>query len=68
MAKESVPFIYLKVGDRIEKVDGMRTEAGTPKSDFNYTYAGKDVFFISHKDYKPRGVAFQQYGGMPVNQ
>jgi hypothetical protein len=65
MASEAVPFIYLKVGSRVEKVDGMRTEKGTPKSDFNYTYQGNDVFFISHKDYKGNKVAFQQYGGMP---
>ena len=65
MVKESVPFIYLKIGPRTEKVDGMRTESGTPKSDFNYTYQGEDVFFISHKDYKGNRVAFQQYGGMP---
>ena len=42
----------------------MRTEKGTPKSDFNYTYQGNDVFFISHKAYGKR-IAFQQYGGMP---
>lgn len=64
IVKEAVPFIYLKIGKRIEKVDGMRTEKGTPKSDFNYTYQGNDVFFISHKAYGKK-IAFQQYGGMP---
>lgn len=62
LAKKDVPFIYLQVGKRIEQVAGMRTETGTPKSDFNFVdLKGKDVFFISHKDKK----GFQQYGGLP---
>ena len=62
LAKHDVPFIYLKVGNRVQPVAGMRTEQGTPKSDFNFVdINGKDMFFISHKDKK----GFQQYGGLP---
>jgi hypothetical protein len=64
--KHGVDYIYLKIGSRIEQVSGMRTEKGTPKSDFNFiNLKGKDVFFISHKKYAGGKIGFQQYGGLP---
>ena len=62
--KENVPFIYLKIGKRIEKVSEIESTPGTPKSDFHMKDpTGKEVFWISHKKGR-KANDFQQYGGM----
>tara|TARA_B100001287_G_scaffold253642_1_gene236468 strand:- start:2143 stop:3147 length:1005 start_codon:yes stop_codon:yes gene_type:complete len=62
--KENVPFIYLKIGKRTEKVSEIASTPGTPKSDFHMMDpTGKEVFWISHKKGR-KANDFQQYGGM----
>ena len=64
LQKENVPFIYLKIGKRIEKVSEIESTPGTPKSDFHMKDpTGKEVFWISHKKGR-KANDFQQYGGM----
>ena len=64
LQKENVPFIYLKIGKRTEKVSEIYSTPGTPKSDFHLTDpSGKEVFWISHKKGR-KANDFQQYGGM----
>lgn len=63
--KETVPYIYLQIGKRTEKVASIESTPGTPKSDFHMMdEAGNEVFWISHKK-GSRANDFQQYGGMP---
>jgi len=65
---ETVPFIYLQIGNRTEKVASIESTPGTPKSDFHMMdETGKEVFWISHKK-GSRANDFQQYGGMPELQ
>lgn len=62
--KETVPFIYLKIGKRTEKVASIESTPGTPKSDFHMMDEnGNEVFWISHKK-GSKANDFQQYGGM----
>lgn len=64
LQKENVPFIYLKIGNRTEKVSEIASTPGTPKSDFHMMDpTGKEVFWISHKKGR-KANDFQQYGGM----
>lgn len=61
---ENVPFIYLKIGKRTEKVSEIASTPGTPKADFHMMDpTGKEVFWISHKKGR-KANDFQQYGGM----
>ena len=63
--EETVPFIYINIGKRTEKVASIESTPGTPKSDFHMMdEAGNEVFWISHKK-GSRANDFQQYGGMP---
>lgn len=63
--KETVPFIYVKIGKKTEKVASIESTPGTPKSDFHFMdETGKEVFWISHKKGR-KANDFQQYGGMP---
>ena len=63
--KETVPFIYIKIGKKTEKVMSIESTPGTPKSDFHFMdETGKEVFWISHKK-GSKANDFQQYGGMP---
>lgn len=62
--KENVPCIYLKIGNRIEKVSEIESTPGTPKADFHMLDPnGNEVFWISHKKGR-KANDFQQYGGM----
>ena len=62
--KENVPFIYIKIGKRIEKVSEIESTPGTPKADFHMKDpTGKEVFWLSHKKGR-KANDFQQYGGM----
>lgn len=66
--KETVPYIYIEIGNKIEKVASIESTPGTPKSDFHMLDEnGKEVFWISHKK-GSRANDFQQYGGMPELQ
>lgn len=63
--KETVPYIYIKIGKRTEKVASIESTPGTPKSDFHMMdETGKEVFWLSHKKGN-KANDFQQYGGMP---
>jgi len=64
LQKENVPFIFLKIGKRVEKVSEIASTPGTPKSDFHMMDPeGNEVFWISHKKGR-KATDFQQYGGM----
>lgn len=61
---EAVPFIYVKIGKKTEKVASIESTPGTPKSDFHMMdESGNQVFWISHKK-GSKANHFQQYGGM----
>lgn len=63
--KENVPFLYIKIGKKVEKVGGLESTPGVPKSDFHMVDPeGNEVFWISHK-LGSKANDFQQYGGMP---
>ena len=63
--KETVPFIYMKIGKKTAPVMTIESTPGTPKSDFHFMdLSGKEVFWISHKKGR-KANDFQQYGGMP---
>lgn len=63
-AAEGTPFIYIKIGKRVEKVTEIISTPGTPKADFHMIDPeGKEVFWISHKKGN-KANDFQQYGGM----
>jgi len=63
--KETVPFLYIKIGKKIEKVIDIVSTPGVPKSDFHMVSpSGEEVFWISHK-LGSKANHFQQYGGMP---
>lgn len=65
LEKESVPFIYIKIGKKTEKVIDIVTTPGVPKSDFHMiSPTDEEVFWISHK-LGSKANHFQQYGGMP---
>lgn len=65
LEKENVPFLYIKIGKKTEKVNGLESTPGVPKSDFHMLDPeGKEVFWISHK-LGSKANDFQQYGGMP---
>jgi len=55
-------YILLDINGYIQKIDGVETTPGTPKSDFHFTYKGRPVMFISHKAGK-KASDYQQYGG-----
>lgn len=62
--KENSPYIYIKIGNSVNKVSSVESTPGTPKSDFHMMdETGEMVFWISHKK-GSRAYDFQQYGGM----
>jgi hypothetical protein len=64
LEKETVPFIYVQIGRKTEKVSAVESTPGTPKSDFHMMdEEGNEVFWISHKQGRT-AKDFQQYGGM----
>ena len=63
LIQDDTDYITIKINDDSQKVDGIKTTLKTPKSDFNFTYKGKPVLFISHKAGK-KASAYQQYGGI----
>lgn len=64
LEKENTPYIYIKIGNRIERVSSVESTPGTPKADFHMLDEnGNMVFWISHKK-GSRSYDFQQYGGM----
>lgn len=68
LEEDQVPFIYVKIGKKTEKVSSIESTPGTPKSDFHMMDEnGKEVFWISHKK-GSKANDFQQYGGMPELQ
>jgi hypothetical protein len=61
---ELVPYVFIKLGQRMEKVAAVESTPGTPKSDFHMLDdEGKEVFWLSHKK-GTKANDFQQYGGM----
>ena len=64
LEKETVPFIYIKIGRKTEKVSAIYSTPGTPKADFHFVdEEGNEVFWVSHKKGR-KANDFQQYGGM----
>jgi len=63
--EDTVPYIFIQIGRKIEKVANIESTPGTPKSDFHMEDEnGNEVFWLSHKVGR-RANDFQQYGGMP---
>jgi len=62
LIQDDVDHITIEINGYSQKVDGIKTTPKTPKSDFNFTYKGKPVLFISHKAGK-KASDYQQYGG-----
>jgi hypothetical protein len=54
--------IILDINGNKQKIDGIKSTPGFPKSDFEFTYKGKSVLFISHKA-GTTAKDYQQYGG-----
>lgn len=55
--------IVLDIDGYLQKVNGIKTTPGFPKSDFYFTYKDKPVIFISHKA-GTKSTDFQQYSGI----
>lgn len=62
LLQNDVEYINIDINGYVQKVDGIKSTPGTPKSDFNFMYKGKPVLFISHKAGK-KASDYQQYGG-----
>lgn len=62
LLQDDVDYITIDVNGYKQRVDDIKTTPGTPKSDFNFTYKGKPVLFISHKA-GTKASDHQQYGG-----
>lgn len=62
LIEKDVEDITIDINGYKQKVDGIKSTPGTPKSDFNFTYEGKPVLFISHKA-GTKASNHQQYGG-----
>ena len=63
LLQDDEDYITIDVSGYRQRVDDVKTTPGTPKSDFNFTYKGKPVIFISHKA-GTKASDHQQYGGM----
>ena len=55
-------FILLDINGQLEKINGVRSTPGTPKSDFEFTFEGQPKIFVSHKA-GTTAFDYQQYGG-----
>ena len=62
LLQNDVEYITIDINGYSQKIDNIKSTPGTPKSDFNFTYKGKPVLFISHKAGK-KASDYQQYGG-----
>lgn len=62
LIEKDVEDITIDINGYKQKVNGIKSTPGTPKSDFNFTYEGKPVLFISHKA-GTKASNHQQYGG-----
>ena len=62
LIENDVDYITININGYHQKVDGVKSTPGTPKSDFNFTFKGKNVLFISHKA-GTKARHHQQYGG-----
>jgi hypothetical protein len=68
MDKTKMPYVPIKVQNKVHKVIGAESTPGTPKSDFHLIdIEGKECVWISHKDGKTEK-DFQQWGGMTESQ
>jgi hypothetical protein len=64
LQKSEVPYLWITIGNRTEKVADIVSTPGSPKADFHMLDPdGKEVFWLSHKKGK-KANDFQQYGGM----
>lgn len=55
-------YIVLNINGITQKINGVKSTPGVPKSDFEFTYDNKSVMWISHKA-GTTALDFQQYGG-----
>lgn len=62
LIQNEVDYITIDINGYKQRVDDIKTTPGTPKSDFNFTYRGRPVLFISHKA-GTKASDHQQYGG-----
>ena len=62
LSEASADYIFIDINGDKQKVDDILSTPGVPKSDFNFTYKGVPVLFISHKA-GHRANNYQQYGG-----
>lgn len=61
---KEVPYLWIEIGDRVEKVSDITSTPGSPKADFHMVNpSGDEVFWLSHKKGR-KANDFQQYGGM----
>lgn len=63
LIEKDIEYITIDINGYKQKVDGIKSTPGVPKSDFNFTYEGKPVLFISHKA-GTKAKDHQQYGGI----
>ena len=63
LENDAMPYLNLKINNRICKVDDIQSTPGTPKSDFHFLFNNKEVFWISHKA-GSTAKDFQQYGSL----
>lgn len=63
IAEGNGDHIILNINGNKQKVDGIKSTPGFPKSDFEFTYKGQSVLFISHKA-GTTAKDYQQYGGL----
>ena len=63
ISNSALDHIVIDVNGYKQKVNGVESTPGTPKSDLEFTFNGKPVIFISHKAGR-KPTDHQQYGGM----
>lgn len=63
VAQGNGDHIIIDINGNKQKVDGIKSTPGFPKSDFEFTYKGQPVLFISHKA-GTTAKDYQQYGGL----
>jgi len=63
VAQGNGDYIFIDINGDKQKVDGIKSTPGFPKSDFEFTYKGQSVLFISHKA-GTTAKDYQQYGGL----
>lgn len=63
IAEGNGDHIILNINGNKQKVNGIKSTPGFPKSDFEFTYNGQSVLYISHKA-GTTAKDYQQYGGL----